>query len=618
MLPSSPVYRFSRWSLCYITLLTAMACSVQIGPPAAATRPPVVAQVLPPDETPTPTVQPSNTPTTTPTPTTAPTATPRPEVSHWTIGLLDEPGNILPFSPDGRAAEPISQAIFPAPVLARSYAYTTTGILRELPTPANGGVERREVAGFLDATGQFTTTETAQPTTTQQLVVTFRWNPALRWADGKAVTAADSAFAYEEARRAPPSPDAAALLELIERYEVVDETTTRATIRPGRIDPAYVRAAWPPLPRHVLADAAQAAREEYAQAPLGYGPYTYRDAKPGTSLTLVRNRYWAQKELPEELRFRFFTKAEDLQAAVRRGEIDVASLERIPSQHYRTLDQDMASRDVEVSYVPGPVWEHIDFNLAEPLLQDVRVRHAVAHAINRPELGKTFFGGKTPVLQSWILPDQPEYAGEEQLQRYAYDAAKARALLDQAGVIDKTGDGVREMADGKAISLKLTTADTPLALEIGRRIERDLRAVGLPLEVQALPLEQLFSPSGPLFRRQFQLAAFAWIASVEPQGIPLWSCAAIPGTENGFTGNNFGGWCFEPAERALRTVAETIDPRARAAAYLRHQRLWTQELPSVPLMQRPIGIWRRAAIKGVQADPLAPITWNIGQWTRDK
>ena len=541
-----------------------------------------------------------------------PTATPEP--SHWTVGSLDEPASILPFSPDGRAAAPISQAIFPAPVLGLDYAYTTTGILREIPTPANGGVERRPVKGYLDASGEFTTTVTQVPTTTDQLVVTFHWNPALRWADGQPVTAGDSVFAYDEARRSPPSPEAEGLLELIERYEAVDGSTTRAFLKPGHSDPSYPLVAWPPAPRHLLQNATPEARDRYARAPLGYGPYTFGESTPGKSITLIRNKFWPSKGLREQLRFRFFGTAEELRAAVTRGEVDVASLDRIPADLYRALDQDAASGTTKVSFLRGPVSEHLDFNLDDPLLKDLRVRRAIAYAVDRQKLVDQLFGGKTSVLQSWIFPAQPEYAGDEQLTRYRYDPARASALLDAAGVKDTNGDGIREASGGKPISMTVLTADTPLAVEIGRRVEQNLRAVGLSLRTKALPVDALYSPTGPLFRRQFQLAEFAWIGSVEPNGLPIWSCAAIPSQENGFTGNNFGGWCFDQAETALRAAASALDPRARAAAYLHQQQFWTQQMPSLPLLQRPVAILQRPGIYGVTPDPLAPLTWNVAAW----
>ena len=538
------------------------------------------------------------------------------EASNWTIGLLDEPGSLLPFSPDGRAAAPIVQAMFPAPVLGLSYAFTTTGILTEIPTQANGGVELIPVSGYLDATSGFTTTVTGRPTTTTQLAVTFRWNPALRWADGAPVTAADSVFAYESARETADTPEMAALLDAIQLYEALDEHTTRALLAPGRADWSYPLAAWPPAPRHMLEGASPEERTAYARAPLGYGPYTFDEVAPDATLVLQRNRYWPKQSIPEQLRFQFFESAEDLRAAVNGGDVDVAVLERIPPDLLRFLDQDAASGTSVVQWVRGPVYEHLDFNLAEPLLQDLRVRRAIAHAINRRAIADQEFGGKANILQSWIFPDQPAYAGDEQLTRYAYAPPRARALLEEAGFVDSNGDGVREAPSGEPLALTLLTTDTSQRVALSERIVADLQAVGLAVRSQALPVDQLYAPTGPLFRRDFQLALFGWLGGVDPGGVPLWSCAAVPGEENGYTGNNFGGWCFEPAEQALRQATAALDPLARAAAYLRHQQLWSQEVPSIALLQRPIAILSRPELQGLVPDPLAPITWNVDDWHR--
>jgi peptide/nickel transport system substrate-binding protein len=112
------------------------------------------------------------------------------------------------------------------------------------------------------------------------------------------------------------------------------------------------------------------------------------------------------------------------------------------------------------------------------------------------------------------------------------------------------------------------------------------------------------------------MAVFAWLGGVYPAGLPLWSCTAIPNAANGYTGDNFAGWCFTPAEEALRTATSTLDARERAAAYLRHQQFWTRECPSVPLLQRPIAVVRQTDIGEVKPDALAPVTWNVVAWRR--
>jgi peptide/nickel transport system substrate-binding protein len=134
--------------------------------------------------------------------------------------------------------------------------------------------------------------------------------------------------------------------------------------------------------------------------------------------------------------------------------------------------------------------------------------------------------------------------------------------------------------------------------------------------VQTLPPDQLFSPDGPLFQRQFDMALFGWSASSDPGGLLLWSCAAIPSPDNEFTGDNFAGWCVRDGNRAIREAVTSLDPTQRKAAYLRQQQLWTDNLPVLPLFQRLTVVMAAPGVRGLHPDALAPITWNIGSWER--
>jgi peptide/nickel transport system substrate-binding protein len=349
-----------------LLVLVLLGCTLQTAPSPPVAAPPS-APVSPTD----PVVPADESVTTAPSGVEGDSSTAQPDSASWTIALQDEPGNLLPFSPDGRAAAPIVQALFPPPVLEHSYTYTTTGVLASLPTLDNGDVQINEIAGFLDATGQFTITETTQPTTTEQLVVTFRWNPDLRWADGTPLTAADSVFTYELLDQVQEPAEAAAIREMLERYEQVDSWTTRAVFKPGRVEPSYLRAAWPPLPRHLVADLPpEQALDDLQQAPVGYGPYTFESLAPG-QLSLRRNDSWPSGDgLPEQLIFRFYASAEEVRGAVVSGDADVGVIERVPAELYRFLDQDQANQAAGIAYVAGPVYEHLDLNLGDDRFRD--------------------------------------------------------------------------------------------------------------------------------------------------------------------------------------------------------------------------------------------------------
>lgn len=547
-----------------------------------------------------------------------------PQVAQTTlrIGLLDEPPDLWPYqlnASDERVTGPVTQLLFPPPLLPVAYEMTSTGVLERVPSLENGDVQTRTVDVYLDANGSITSTPTDTVTRTEQLVVTYRWNPDLHWSDGEPLTAGDSLFAYELAQQISLGEQAAASLAITERYELVDTYTTRAILKPDYTGPAYLQTAWTPLPRHLLADVppTQLGEHEYVRMPIGYGPYRIERREAGL-IRLDRNPHYGGPEpVAEAVSFVVLENLDMLRNSIAGGSIDLAVSDRVNAEQLAVLNQDQEQGLIDLYVTAGPIWEHLDFNLDVPLLQDIRMRRAIAQAINREELARILVGEQSKILDSWILPDHWAAAPASNLTLYRHDPEQARRLLDEIGIVDNDSDGLREI-DGQVLTLQLLTTDgTPLRQAIANQLVADLGAVGIALIVESLPTEQFYSPDGPLFQRSFQLAQFAWIAGSDPGGLSLWSCAAVPSEKNGWAGNNFAGWCFREADQQIRIANTSLDREERVAAYRRHQELYTQEIPTLPLFQRPIVTISAPGLQGLAPDPLAPITWNLGEWERE-
>jgi peptide/nickel transport system substrate-binding protein len=567
-------------------------------------------------------------PPTAPLATAAPTAaqpSAEPTASQETglrIGLSDAPSDLLPYhndASDERVTAPISELLFPAPLLALGYTYTTTGVLEQVPSFENGDISVNSVQLYLDNSGFITTTVTEAVTDVEQISVTFRWNRNLRWSDGTPLTAADSVFAYELARQVSLGQEADSRMALLERYEQVDEYTTRAVLQPNITDPGYLTSYWTPLPRHLLADIAplELSASDFALSPVGYGPYQV-ERRDLSRTRLERNPYYFNAP-PAVESVTFVFRDDDpatLASAVAGGSLDLALIVQPDPALFGALKAEAAGGKVELSSTADPIWEHLDFNLDLPLLQDIRVRRAIAHAIDRPAMAEQLLGGFGSVLESWVMPAQWAAAPLDQITRYPFDPETAKRLLDEMGFADSDGDGIRER-EGQPLTLRLlTTANTALHQAAADQISADLAAVGVAIEIERLPSDELYSPDGPLFRREFDLALFAWIATPDPRGWERWSCAGVPNEANGYTGNNFPGWCFFEADQAIRTATTVLGRDERAAAYLRQQQLFTQELPLVPLFQRVSIAVSSPTLSGLALDETAPFTWNLARWRR--
>lgn len=539
----------------------------------------------------------------------------------WTIGITEQLGSLSPYQPtatEQRRSALAVELLFPSPILSYNRAYTTTGVLTQIPTLENGGAEVRKADVFLDSAGVITTTATQVITQVDQLVITYRWNPDLKWSDGTALTAADSVFAYEHAKTDSASDEARGKLAQIASYSAVDEHTTQAVLLPDVTGPTYFLNYWTPLPKHILENATPEQWEAFAQQPIGYGPYAIQQREAG-AIRMARNQhYFGTPAANSHLDILFAQNVNQLRANVANGNLDVIYSERLLQEDIAALDADAKAGVDSVQYATTPIWEHIDYNLDLPELQDIRVRRAIALGTNRAQMITDLLGGHASVLDSWVLPFQPEAAPADQISRYEYNPDQARALLEEANYVDPDGDGIRASSDGLTLTLQLlTTADSPLREGIADRFKQDMKAIGVAIEITTADSNELFAPEGPLYQRQFELALYGWKAEPNAGGLTLWNCNSVPSPENNFSGENFAGWCFRDADMAIRKGATTLDPNERNALYLKQQQLWTQELPALPLFQR-IGVAAIAPnISGPQIDTFAPITWNVAQWRRE-
>jgi peptide/nickel transport system substrate-binding protein len=543
----------------------------------------------------------------------------------WMVGLLDQPANLYPYqaSPTAqRAAAPVTELLFPSPILAFNYAYTTTGVLEQVPTLENGDAQLQKSDVYLDAAGNITTTVTEVITQVDQLVVTYRWNRDLAWSDGTPVTAADSVFAYEVARAAPPNGEALDRLADTITYEAVDEHTTRAVLQPDLTGTTYFLTYWTPLPRHLLQDIPldQIRVSDFASNPVGYGPYAIEERAQG-QIRMVRNEYYfGTAPAASHLTISFLPSVELLHANLLNENLDVVAADRIPVEQFDVLDRDSDVDNLQVAYTPNPVWEHIDFNLDIQLLKDVRVRRAIAYGTNRQAMADQLFKGHSPVLDSWVLPGQLEAAPPDQITRYPYNPDQARALLDEGGYVDSDGDGIRSSPDDVTLTLQLMTTENtnnPIRATVAQQFQQDMRAIGIDVDIAEVPADELYAEDGPLRLRQFELALFGWSAAPSAAGRSLWSCNAIPSAKNGWSGDNFSGWCFRDASQAILKGSTSLDLTERRDAHIRQQQLWTQELPSLPLFQRLSFAATAPALRGPRLDPFAPITWNVAEWRRE-
>jgi peptide/nickel transport system substrate-binding protein len=321
------------------------------------------------------------------------------------------------------------------------------------------------------------------------------------------------------------------------------------------------------------------------------GPFKLERWDHGQQIVLVPNPFYTLTAPPilKRLVYRIIPDYDTLIAQLRSGDADVAlspSFPPAPDAQVKQLQQ----AGLAVSFTPGTLWEHLEFNLKRPVFREKTVRQAIAYAINRQKISDDISSGTWPVMHSFIVPgswgseENPAFPSEWKqkypLRRYPYDPAMANRLLDQAGWA-RGPDGIRARG-GVRLSFEYSTTDNQVRGLVQAKVSQDLRAVG----IDAKPLQLR---SGDFFEAvenlEFDLAQYAWESGFEPGGLLFTTAELAPATEDSGGTNRMGYSNPHYDELSDRQQIE-IERAAQYPLLAEMQAIITEDLPALPLYIR--------------------------------
>ncbi len=303
-------------------------------------------------------------------------------------------------------------------------------------------------------------------------VYTFHLHPGVTFHDGTAMNAEDVKFSLDRARAEDSTNAQKALFAGIVEVAVVDDLTVQVTL--AAPDGGFpTKMAW--------GDAVVVAPESVGDAathPVGTGPFKFARWVQGDRVELERNPdYWGPAPALEHAAFKFISDPTAAFAAVMAGDID--AYPNFPAPE--TLSQFKADPRFKLTIGSTEGETILAMNNKSAALSNVKVREAIAHAINRQEIiDGAMFGYGTPI-GTHFAPHNPDYV--DLTAQSEYDPEKSRALLKEVGY----GDGLK-------LSLKLPPP--VYARRGGEIIAAELKAVGIESEISNLEwaqwLEEVF------------------------------------------------------------------------------------------------------------------------------
>ena len=445
----------------------------------------------------------------------------------------------------------------------------------ELPTLENGLAKKERTPG-----GK------------QGVAVTYSIQPKALWGDGVAVSTKDVLFTWKVGRHPKSSVGNMELYRSIYKIDVKDEKTftfhfDKLTFDYNSINDFIL------IPAHI--DEANFSNPEVYKnrtafdtdtlnKGLYFGPYKITEVAPGSHVVLDRNPTWYGKSPAFN---RIVVRAIGNTAAMEANLVS-GGLDMIAGELGLSIDQAISfekrhKQKYNVIYQPGLVYEHIDLNLENPLLQDIRIRKALIYAIDRKAISESLFGGRQPVAHSSVNPLDWVFA--EDVPKYAYDPEKTAALLDEAGWSIKNR-GVRTNAKGQELTFEIMTTAGNRTRELVQQIlQSQWKAVGFDIKIKNEPARVFFGRT-MTERRYSGLGMYAWMSS--PENVPRTTLHSehIPTKANNFAGQNYTSFKNAEIDELLETIETQLDKSKRKELWRRLQHIYANELPVLPLYFR--------------------------------
>ncbi|BCX06105.1 MAG: hypothetical protein KatS3mg053_4043 [Candidatus Roseilinea sp.] len=587
--------------ICGFTLALA-ACSPEPAPPEVpVATPQIELTIFAPTETPLPTATPQ------------PTATPVPP-QPVRLPLSDAIDTLHPFYATSPGARDVLGALFVGCVGQDEQGAPVALGCERVPTAENGD------AVFVGEGPD------------RHLQVTFRIRPDWRWTDGVPVSAQNALFAWQ-LTMSPESGLRDPLAQRVFSMTALDDRTVVVRF----MSAAQARAAAEGALRGEvpfeyfsrLGDYAAYARRERPLAPVNYWAvlrwlptHLLRDVPPmeqRSSAFAARPIGDGAYEIAEVDEDRILLRPSARSFPL--GAPGVAGIEFVAGDPAALVQGDApfisfnspvgraSSSDVTAIAFPAGL-EQLVLNVDRFPFDDVRVRQAVAHAIDRSALTGSL-DSVAPVRS--VLP---------------YDPARARALLAEAGWACDAWPCRKAFTDAngatvtRTLEFKLTTTEREPRNTIAQLIQKQLAAVGFGVNIEIVfglgRASKMFAPyeqGGILLTRNFDAALYQTVAPTALGG--QFGCAGIPTREShDFSKGNASGFCDEAVEQLIAEAEDgerVVSPRARAEALARAEAAIQQAAPFVPLYIPKREVWLRR-VAGVRPSLYAPITWNAWEW----
>ncbi len=489
-------------------------------------------------------------------------------------------------------------------------------LAEEIPTTSNGGVSE-------DLTS-----------------ITWKLKKGIKWSDGSELTSADVKFTYESCTHPEGGCAQVTKFEGVTSVETPDDYTVVVTFGAATPFPygPFVGGESPILQKAQFEQCMGAKAPECTDAnfgPIGTGPFVVEEFKPNDVITFVANDQYRDASKPAFSRV-LFKGGGDATAAGRAvletGEFDYAwNLQLAPD----VISQMEAAGKGKAVAGFGPLVERLMLNNTNPspdlgpdersvvrphpFLSDPAVYKAMSMAIDRELLVEIGYGKAGKVTCSWVPAPEAYAISPEGCN--VQDVAGANAMLDEAGIVDTDGDGIREK-DGVPLKVLYQTSTNAVRQDFQALIKQWWSEIGIDAELRNINASVFFGgdPGSPDTFQKFYADVEMYANTfngTDPQsyfGNGLCDKAPTPASQ--WQGENISRFCDEEFDALHAELSGTADMAKRVEIGQKLNTIIFEKGGMIPLVHRGRLSAHANTLGGVDLNVWDSELWNIADWHR--
>ncbi len=438
--------------------------------------------------------------------------------------------------------------------------------------------------------------------------ITFKLRQDIRFSNGRPITSED--FAYSLQRILNPavkSPGQGFYRNIAGARAFQDGSADRVSgLRTPDLETLEIELVQPDLPflyciampfaYAVPREEVERHGDEFGRYPVGSGPFTLARWQRGTGLRLEKNPgYYRADDIRLEAIDLMVGGDETLHMMMfERGELDIASVTStgIPDADFiRVMNDPVLSK--RVAHQPLNAIQYLSMNTELPPFDNVNVRRAVNHAIDRKRIVGLISDRGIPA-RGVLPPGMPGF--NEALTGYDHDPEKARTLLEEAG-----------FSEGFTTEL-MVTAQSGIDSKIGQAVQQDLAEVGITVEIRPVTGPTRIEATGR--RGAVPFATFGWYQDY-PDPSNFLDVLLNGNRITEVHSTNVAFYDNERVNALLNEASSSTDQGHRLALYQEAERLIVDDAPWVFLYYPQMYLLRQPWLKGLKLNPVWPIRYEL-------